>query len=371
MNFGHYFYTLPNTYNAGSKINSASPDVCVGVAKSGDKIYIYNANNNGDISELKLVDNQWKTSSELPFINTTAQETSVSLTADEKFIYFISDREGTIGEKDIFMTIRKDDNSYSKPVNLGKKINTIYNEESVFVNATNDTLFFSSEGHNSIGGYDIFRSIKNSDNQWTDPTNLAYPFSSPSDDMYYSKHKNYHFFTSTRTDVIGEADVFVAFTPKPIEEVVIIEKNDPDTLVTKIEPEIKIEPKTDVKIEQKNKDLTAEKDYISKQKIVFLLEKYEVSTSYKNTLDTIANILKANSELVVIISGHTDNTGSVEYNTKLSEKRANAVAEYLKSKGVNQQQITTKAEADKLPIHNNSTLQGRAKNRRVDFKIKD
>ncbi len=117
-------------------------------------------------------------------INTDKAETHASLSTDGKTLYFTSNRKGGIGGMDIYKSIRKDDGTWGKVKNLGGTINTPFNEETPFVSADNSTLFFSSQSHYTMGGYDIFYSILE-DNKWGTPINIGFPINTTGDDLFY------------------------------------------------------------------------------------------------------------------------------------------------------------------------------------------
>jgi hypothetical protein len=118
-------------------------------------------------------------------INTKYIESSPMLSEDGSTLYFVSDRPDGCGGKDIWASERLSNNKWSEPYNLGKKINTTENEESPFLMSDGATLYFSSKGHYSYGGYDIFVSTMNDEGVWSDPEKLNAPINSTSDDFYY------------------------------------------------------------------------------------------------------------------------------------------------------------------------------------------
>lgn len=118
-------------------------------------------------------------------INTKYVECSPSLSPDGNTLYFISDRPGGYGGKDIWSSERLSSGNWSEPVNLGSKINTAEDEESPFMMADGATLYFSSKGHNSMGGYDVFNSTLSDDGYWSVPENLGAPVNSTADDNYF------------------------------------------------------------------------------------------------------------------------------------------------------------------------------------------
>jgi len=123
----------------------------------------------------------------VPFkeINTKYWESHACISSDGKTIYFTSNRSSSIGGLDIFFIELLPDSQWSAPRNAGNIINTPLNEETPFLSVTGDTLYFASQGHNTIGGFDIFYSIRQSDGSWSEPINMGYPFNTPDDDLFY------------------------------------------------------------------------------------------------------------------------------------------------------------------------------------------
>jgi len=144
-----------------------------------------------------------------------AQETSITFT-DEGDFYYVSDRKrgGAQGGKDIWYAQKKQDkkNAYYKPVNLGDQINTPLDEEGVFVTGDGNTLWFSSNGHPGMGGFDVFVVEKDPYGQWGKPVNLGYPINSPNDDIFYrvSSDPNIAYFSSKRQGSFGGLDLYIA-----------------------------------------------------------------------------------------------------------------------------------------------------------------
>jgi len=352
--------------NAGNKINTADPDACIGVSKNKKRIYIYKSDNQGDIEELEYVKNKWQFTKNVDFINSIYQETSISLTKDNIYIYFVSDREGSLGGKDIFMIEKNGENSYLSTVNLGDNINTKYNEEAVYINNTNDTLYFSSEGHSSIGGYDIFRSTKDSMGNWQKPENMGFPYNSTNDDLYFFPSDTCSYLSSLRENSIGKSDIYVVYGKKDnsIEKLTKgtsnIQINIRDTSLIQIAV-IDSFPKHNIEVLKK---------YIKSIKIEFAYNGSSLQDIYKISLDSVAEIMANHKDFILPITGHTDNLGTVEYNSKLSIKRAKTVANYLINNGVPSTQIIYSGKSSKQPAASNKTEIGRAKNRRVEFDIK-
>jgi outer membrane protein OmpA-like peptidoglycan-associated protein/tetratricopeptide (TPR) repeat protein len=427
-------------------------------------LYIYTGyENNGDIKVSENKNGVWKKPGQTPFkINTRGSETSFTISPSGKEIYYVSDNsKGSIGGKDIYFIKKISDRKWSKPRNAGSVINTIYDEESVRFSKTGDTLWFSSKGHNSIGGFDIFYSVKNKSGEWDIVKNAGNPLNTPWDDLYYYPspvNDSAFYFVSNRSGGMGGLDiyegrilppvkVFVPPPPAPKPDTVIIR----DTVMVIKEvapPVVKQEPvKVLLYLIGKVKDsetgepvlaridvvdiltnatvattassdvdgsyrvsLPAKKTYmidlratgfLSEMKridvpdnwskdvynlnvelikvkigkkvvlknILFETGKSVLTISSYTELDRLLNIMKDNALMKIEISGHTDKTGSEPLNFKLSEARAKAVVDYLVQKGVDGSRMEFKGYGSLQPVSDNSTSQGRAKNRRVEFKI--
>ena len=351
---------FPSNVNAGNRINSSYPEVCIGISKSETCLYIYKSENNGDIYEVTFSNSNWQIPVNLNFINTTYQETSISISNDGKYIYFVSDRTGTLGNKDIFMIEKNNELSFLTVVNLGENINSIYNEESVFINQTNDTLYFSSEGHNSMGGYDIFRSTKDISGNWQKAENLGVPFNSPNDDLYFFPKDTASYLTSIRNETYGKSDIYIVlkkYVEKQIEKQI---ETQIENIVSQIET--KINPFSEIV------------DFVVIQNISFEINKFETNNA-DETLKTLSEYLKNNTETKIAIYGYTDEQGNQEFNKQLSEKRAEFVLNKLIEFGTNPNQMVAdgKGYENQISIskdNKNQVVSDALKfNRRVEFEI--
>lgn len=146
----------------------------------------YILGDNSDIYISQLQNKRWSPSVPLPkTINTKYWESHACMTSDGNTIYFTSNRRGTLGGIDIFVSELLPNNQWSELRNVGQPINSQLNEETPFISPSGDTLYFSSQGHESIGGFDIFYSVKKEDGTWSDPINLGYPINTTDDDIFY------------------------------------------------------------------------------------------------------------------------------------------------------------------------------------------
>lgn len=143
-------------------------------------------------------------------VNTKYRETHATITPDGNSIFFTSNRKGGSGGSDIYVMRRLPDNKWSQPHILPKEVNTEYDEESPFVHPDGVTLFFSSKGHSTMGGYDVFYTTMTKDGKFTDPINLGYPINTPDDDVSYVMNMDGRrgYIATVKDDGFGDLDLY-------------------------------------------------------------------------------------------------------------------------------------------------------------------
>jgi len=205
--------------NLGDPINTSNQhDATCGISVDGQTLFIYlddMYNGSGNIYECKLNGHNWSEPKKLPStINTRYHESSASLAPDGKTLYFCSenpkDNKG-LGLHDIFKSVKNEKGEWGEPENLGEVINTEYDERTVFIHPDGKTLYFSSQGHNSMGGFDLFRSVYNDSlKKWSNPVNLGYPVNSTDDDIDFvvSASGKHAYYSTIRPDGLGEKDIY-------------------------------------------------------------------------------------------------------------------------------------------------------------------
>jgi tetratricopeptide (TPR) repeat protein len=193
-------------------INTENDDACIAISIDGQKLFLYSYEkvNGGDLYISQLEGTVW--SEPIPLsggVNTKYWEGSLAISSDENELYFASDRPGGFGGRDLYKAEKQDDGTWGNIQNLGSEINTPYNDDSPFLQIDKQTLFYSSEGHNTMGGYDIFFS-KLENGQWGKPTNLGYPINSVEDDRYFVMNASGKkgFYSSAGAGSIGDNDLF-------------------------------------------------------------------------------------------------------------------------------------------------------------------
>lgn len=194
------------------KVNSENHDATAGLSADGSKLYIYRATtfDGGDLYESNANGTDWEEPVSMnKYINTKYQESSASISFDNKRFFFVSDKESGLGDGDIYFSDLNANEEWGPAKNIGVKINTKYREDAVFMHPDGVTLYFSSKGHNSMGGYDIFKSTL-INGEWQTPINLGYPINGPDDDAFFviSGSGNDAFFSSAKQGGYGESDIY-------------------------------------------------------------------------------------------------------------------------------------------------------------------
>ncbi len=213
------------------------------VSADGTELFIFHNDIEGKSIYVSYFDgSEWNTPKKLPSpINSRADETHASLSADKSTLFFTSNREGGYGGMDVYMTKLNANGKWGAPKNLGPNINSLYDEDTPMLHPDGKTLYFSSEGHNSMGRMDVFYSEMKPDSSWTPPVNLGYPINTPDDDFFFvpTINKSEAYYASSRfKDNYGGADIYhVKFKENFSGNLAVIEgviKKDGDTPLEKI-----------------------------------------------------------------------------------------------------------------------------------------
>ncbi|MFM7022759.1 MAG: OmpA family protein [Flavobacteriales bacterium] len=360
-------------------------------------------------------------------VNSGRFDSQPSVSPDGKDIYFASARAGSYGESDIYV-VHFLGNAWSKPENLGPKINTYGFEDGVFIHPDNQTLYFASTGHPGMGGRDLYMCKRQPDGSWGDPVNLGYPINTSEDDrtLFIDAKGELAYFASNRSGGMGEMDIYYFKLPqsaKPIPvtymkgivydektkkplggasfELIDLETNkqvvesfsdakDGSFLVSLPVGKnyaLNVSTEGGYLFFSENFELTDPKkgedafrkdvpmkkigvnEKVVLKNIFFATDSYVLKPESKTELDKLVAFLNKNPTLKIEVGGHTDNQGSKAHNQTLSQNRANAVKEYLVKNGISADRLTSKGYADVMPIDSNDTEKGRANNRRTEFMV--
>ncbi len=408
-----------------SPILSSHYDKMVPTSLNADGTELYlviDHNDNGDIYVSKYYDGKWHKAKKLnKYINTRYWESHASISSDGKALYFTSDRPGGYGGLDIYVSYKDDKGDWGPAINLGKTINTKYDEETPFILNDGKTLYFSSQGHYSMGGFDVFHSRKLSNGKWSTPLNLGYPISTVGNDLFYLPKKNgeYAFFAlnSNERDIpeIKDNDIFALKITPPknqMTEIVLkgtitLQDNNPeypkdlgvyviDTIANDTVKKLNVDRKTGkyntilnagaykllykgsgykpeskilyipeiytrseivINVELVPLEVSKGKYYVIKS-ILFDYGKYDLRRDALVEIEKLYQLMKDNPSLYVEVIGHTDSWGSKEFNKKLSEKRARAVVDYLVSKGISPDRFVARGMGEEQPIAINENPDG-------------
>ncbi len=196
--------------NPGKPLNTKNHDAVAGLSADGQQLYIYRGDEGGDIYMSKMDGNEWTKPEKLnKNINSKAHESSAAFSYDYLTIYFVSDREGGYGKHDIYMSKRDEKGRWDEATNLGAKVNTRYEEAAIFAHPDGKSFYFSSKGHNTMGGYDIFKVIYENDT-WSEPVNMGYPINTTGDDIFLSiDASGKHAYYASTQDPIRRSDIYM------------------------------------------------------------------------------------------------------------------------------------------------------------------
>ncbi len=234
--------TWTTPVNLGHPINTEGQDATVALTPDGSHMIFYNATTyDGVLYEATLKGDKWSNPEKMDkHINTRYHESSAVYSLDKKTIYFVSNKpDDNMGmldilaedgsfTHDIFYTEWDEKKKkWSDPKNIGNAINTIYHENGVFLHPDGKTLYFSSQGHDSMGGYDIFKTVKQEDGSWSKPENLGYPVNGPDDDVFFTITADGRkgFYATESTDGFGKQDIYEVTFLGPEKEVIALSED--------------------------------------------------------------------------------------------------------------------------------------------------
>ncbi len=348
------------------------------------------------------------------------------MSADGRTLYFISDRNGGFGRRDIWVSTKGADGNWKKAENVGKAINTPADEVSPFIHPNGQRLYFASKGHTGMGGFDIYFSDRNS--QWNAPVNMGYPLNTGKDEVslfitadgskgYYSQELVDN--NNRKRSLIYEIDipeslrviykstyvkgkVYDAETKLPLEATVELINlvNDENLLVVSSDSLTgnylmvltegaeyglyvtrqgylykslrfnydKKEAGEPIIIDIWLEPVSAGAKTILNN-IFFAVDAYELDPRSRTELREIIQFMEDNPDISIRIEVHTDDTGSESYNMELSGKRAKAVYDYLLANGTDNKRLSYKGFGMSKPLAENTTEENKALNRRIEFRI--
>lgn len=418
---------LPEPVNTRGRNNSA-----IALSNDGQLMLIYHDdfNGNGDIYESRLKGTQWSDPVKMSEpVNSDFHESSASISPDGKTIYFVSDRPGGEGGRDIWFSTKDAQGKWGKAENIGYPLNTDKDEEGIFIHPDGSTIYFSSNGHDGHGGFDIFKT-EFKGGRWSTPKNLDEPLNTSGDDMFFVMEANgtTGYYSSSMPGGSGDKDIYrVNFIPikkevkpagprltllkghvldeekqTPIGAVLEVRDNDKNELISSFNSNsstgkfivslpagknygltvkaegylyysdlFNIADTSAYREVERNvmlKKLSVGKKIVL-QNIFYDFNKSTLRPESMSELNQLVSLLKDNETLKIELASFTDSKGADEYNKKLSQARAQSVVDYLIGNGVPKSRLVAVGYGELFPIAGNDTEEGRQMNRRTEFKI--
>ncbi|CAH1000587.1 Peptidoglycan-associated lipoprotein [Neolewinella maritima] len=366
-----------------------------------------------------------------PGINTRSSESQPSLSQDGSLLFFASNREGGLGQDDIYVVGRRADGSWGRPVNLGPTVNTPSNDRYPFWAADGKTLYFTSSGRPGMGGADLFKTSVNAANQWQKPTNLGYPINTPGEEtnLFIALDGRTAYFSK---GVGNDIDIYTFDLPgklRPAPATYVQVSVVDDQTGQPLEASVRLQPqKPGGIVSARSTDASGHYltvlpiglDYgfsVEKSGYVFYSDRFSLTDTFSVTepfrlqirlqpvkevassetaeadgaivlrnvffetasdaliglsteeLDRLATLLREQPAVSVEIAGHTDDVGTEAANQTLSERRARRVKAYLETQGIAAERITAVGYGESRPVATNATEAGRASNRRTTFRL--
>ncbi len=352
-------------------------------------------------------------------INTEYFESHACISSDGYRLYFTSDRKGGQGGLDIWMSQRSAGEDWKTPENLGPKVNSFYNEDTPFITGDGQRLFFSSQGHATMGGYDIFYANQQADATWSYPQNVGYPVSTSDDDLFFVPRRDGNRgYLSTILDSVSPNRNIYALVMEDMEDIRIgvrrqrdektDRSGDTDIVSQYVEEEAAAEGKEALEEEVIAEETLAEKEVAEEQalseekvaaeeeafsekevatqpvspdeyyilnSIFFGFDDYTLDKEAMEETDRLVEVMTRYTELEVELTGHTDAVGADEYNIMLSKRRAGSVAQYLIDHEIDPVRITTSGIGETEPLAVNKyedgsdSPEGRRLNRHVSIRL--
>jgi outer membrane protein OmpA-like peptidoglycan-associated protein/tetratricopeptide (TPR) repeat protein len=373
-----------------------------------------------------LTKNGWSDPENLgPNVNSEFWESTPSLSPDKRDLYFSSNVPGGFGGKDIWVCHKNENGKWEEPLNLGSEINTSGDESTPFIHADNQTLYFNSNGHECYSEKpDIFVTRKLSNGKWSKPENLGYPVNTIDDEgsLIVASDGKTAYYSSDRNDTKGGLDIYTfelrqdlrplktlwvkgqvfdkktkAGLPSSVELTDIATRQ----LISKLQTDedgnylVTLPVGKDYAFNVKRKgylfysenynisetapDSTFEADialqpieanaHVVLKNVFFDTKKTELKPGSITELVNVVRLLNENPKMKVQINGYTDNVGKPADNLKLSTGRALTVVNYLLSKGVKNERLSFKGFGEANPVSDNKTEEGRALNRRTELSV--
>jgi OmpA-OmpF porin, OOP family len=423
--------------NMGAPLNNEEPNFINSISPDGNTILLGNSYlSDGDVANGVSVSRKTATGWTFPERlviedddNNISRRTNYFESNSQKILLLSNNRKGdSYGDRDLYVSFLKSDSTWTKPLNLGKTINTKGTEAAPFLASDDQTLYFTSDGHSGYGGSDIYmtRRLDDTWTKWSEPENLGPVVNTSYDESHLTiTASGDQVYFSSASENGTEEDMYVIELPKMLkplpvmlvrgrvlnsktnayipnvkiffedlstgQEVGIANSNPNDGQYQIVLPSGKnygyLAQKDGFISVNSNIDLTSMPEYKEYEKDLYLtpievgetviinnvffdFDKYDLRKESYHELNRLVTLLKNSNTMKIEVSGNADSIGTQKYNEKLSYKRAEAVVNYLLAKsGIDKSRIVLKYYGELNPAASNATAKGRQLNRRVQFKV--
>lgn len=418
--------------SVGTHINKPTNEGAHSISADGRELYLTLCEHQGgyggcDIYVAKRIGDQWGTPQNLgPVINTPNKETQPCISADGTTLYFVSSRPGGLGKLDIWMSRRKPDGTWDTPVNLGPQINSAGIDERPYIHPDNNTLYFSSDGRKGFGNADIYFARRHElTGAWNEAENIGYPINSYyyEGGLFVTVDGAKGYFATERMNDRFQMDIFQFDMPEyarpgkvtfvkgtitsaatkkplaahlvfydlqtgkivnektadavtgeylltlPLGKQYVVHASAPHHLFHSHHFSLQNKPEATPFVQHIELQQIDSGNRLVLENVFFETDSFTLKPQSYIELDRVADFLHRNPQVMIEISGHTDNMGRPEYNRQLSEKRAKSVYDYLLMKNVSAYRLSYAGYGDSRPIADNDTEEGRRKNRRTELCI--
>jgi outer membrane protein OmpA-like peptidoglycan-associated protein len=409
-------------------INTLANEGAQSLTANGQGMYFTICVNECNIYFSKLKNGVWSEPQKLPTpINSPiSSDKQPSISADGRYLFFTSNRGGGYGGYDLYVATRDmETGEWINVKNLGPKVNTPKNDVAPFIHFDGQTLYFASDGHKGLGGLDLFITRLDANGEWTTPVNLGYPINTNGEEqgIIISSDARTTYIASNREEGKGldiysfelpdmlkpqvsyylKGVVVDAKTKRPLAAEIVLAnlKTGKEEFVSSSDPEdgnfftslpaatsyaLQVTKKgylfnsqsfmlDSSKTIQNPLELKIELEPISVgsstilRNIYFDVNSYHLKPESEVELSTLIKLLNSNPTLWIEISGHTDSSGSQQFNNTLSTNRAKEVVQYLVSKGIDKNRLRAAGYGSSKPIAPNDNVENKAKNRRTEFMV--
>ena len=376
-----------------------------------DLYLVHHYYSHSDIFVSHLNGKHWSEAEALGYqINGRTSENHASISRDGKKLYFTSDMRGGYGSFDIYVSTLTEKGDWGPPENLGPVINTPYEEATPFISNNDSVLFFSSRGHATLGGADVFESRLQADGTWSEPENLGYPVNTTADDIFFNpgwdELESYYAVPREDDPTASTINMALKLEYEDEEEATApetlahLEHTDKEPLTESETEALLVEPPNTDEIEMVLNDRESEPEgapepelpAVTQQTsrpsaeipvvadelttmVPFETSSYSLNLPAQLEVEKIAELMTLAPDSRVELTGHSDNTGDEDYNMILSQYRAEKVAEYLEMRGIDRERMRVEGSGESDPMAINTYSDGsdaplgRYLNRQVHVKI--